>query len=293
MTSTPTDRTGTLLRSFCDDAAIFPPGLLPLEQAVPAHRDHMASDHAGLVGPFIVSAAVLGDLADLVADDEVFQVAVTVPDPRRLTEALAQADGIAGLRVVAVEVALPEDVEAATVVPTVAEAVEGRELEVFLELPRDARRPELVAALVGTPFLAKLRTGGVRADLYPDERELAEAVVALVEAGVPFKATAGLHHALRNTDPTTTFEQHGFLNLLVATDVAQRGGDVEAVMAALAQRDPEAVAAEVRTASERAAEVRAQFRSFGTCSIVEPRDELAALGLGAPTSPTPTNEGTH
>lgn len=283
-----------LLRGFCDDAAIFPPGNLPLDQAVPAHRTHLASDHAGLVGPFIVSAVALPDLARLVLDDETFEVAVTVPTPGRLAPTLTLADGIAGLRVVAVEVAVPEDVEAATVVPTIAAAVAGRDLEVFVELPRDARRPDLVADLVGTPFLAKLRTGGIRAELYPDERELAEAVVALVDAGLPFKATAGLHHALRNTDPTTQFEQHGFLNLLAATDVAQRGGDVEAVESALAQRDPEAVADLVRVAAERAEAVRAQFRSFGTCSIVEPRDELADLGFPSPTSPAASpNEGTH
>lgn len=275
-----------LLRDFCDDAAIFPPGNLPLAQAVPAHRDHLASGHAGLVGPFIVSAAVLGDLADLVSAEETFEVAVTVADVRQVADVLTRADAIAGLRVAALEVAVPADVEAADVVPTLTAAVAGRDLEVFVELPRDERRPAIVASLVGTPFLAKLRTGGVRADLYPDERELAEAVVTLVDAGVPFKATAGLHHALRNTDPNTQFEQHGFLNLLAAVDVAQNDGDLTDVEQALAERDGDVVAARVRDAAERAAQVRAAFRSFGTCSIVEPRDELADLGFAAPTPAT-------
>jgi len=31
---------------------------------------------------------------------------------------------------------------------------------------------------------------------------------------VLFKSTAGLHHAPRNADPPTGFEQHGFRNLL-------------------------------------------------------------------------------
>jgi hypothetical protein len=34
------------------------------------------------------------------------------------------------------------------------------------------------------------------------------AIAAVVAAGVSFKPTAGLHHALRNTDPETGFEQH-------------------------------------------------------------------------------------
>ena len=49
--------------------------------------------------------------------------------------------------------------------------------------------------------------------------------VACLSAGVAFKATAGLHHAVRNTDPATGFEQHGFLNLLAAVDAAHRGAD--------------------------------------------------------------------
>lgn len=293
MTAVPTHHSSglaDLVAGLCDDAAIFPPGNLPLEVAVPAHRVHLASDHAGLVGPFIVSAAALDDLAALLEKHERFEVALTVPDPRKVADVLTTAADIPGLRVVALEVAVPEDVAARTVVPTLSQALTGRdELEVFVELPRDDRRPALVEALVGTRYRAKLRTGGIRADLYPDERELAEAVVVLVGAQVPFKATAGLHHALRNTDPTTTFEQHGFLNLLAATDVAQRGGDVTAVAAVLAERDPETVAAWLRAASERADEVRATFRSFGTCSIVEPRDEMAGLGL--PTTLPTTHEG--
>jgi hypothetical protein len=45
-----------LLAGLCDDAALFPPGNLPLAYAVPAQIQHLASEHRDLVGPFIVSA---------------------------------------------------------------------------------------------------------------------------------------------------------------------------------------------------------------------------------------------
>jgi hypothetical protein len=109
--------------------------------------------------------------------------------------------------------------------------------------------------------------------------ELAAAVVALTRAGLPFKATAGLHHAVRNTDPQTGFEQHGFLNLLTAVDAALAGADEARVERLLAERDPERVAAQARAAGARASSVRGQFRSFGTCSITEPLEELVVLGL--------------
>ena len=275
-----------LLTRLCDDAALFPPGNLPLAEAVPAHVAHLASEHRALVGPFIVSAAGVDALGPLLggAEEGSFEVAVTVPAPDRMTAALAAAAGVPALRVVALEVAVPTGVDPSTVVPALDTALAGRTgLEVYVELPRDDRRPALVAELVGTPYHAKLRTGGVRADLYPDEDELAAAVVACVSAGVAFKATAGLHHAVRNTDPATGFEQHGFLNVLAAVDAAQAGATTGEVATLLAERDSFAVAALVAGLDER---VREAFRSFGTCSIDDPRDELVALGLLTPAPAT-------
>jgi hypothetical protein len=275
-----------LLGGLCDDAALFPPGNLPLAEAVPAHVAHLTSPHRGLVGPFIVSAVDVPALGPLLAgaDDRSFEVAVTVPEPSRLPAALAAAASVPQVRVVALEVAVPAGVDPAQVVPTLDAAVADHPgLEVYVELPRDERRPALLAALAGSRHHAKLRTGGVRADLYPQEQELAAAVVACVATGLAFKATAGLHHAVRNTDPATGFEQHGFLNVLVAVDAAQRGASTAEVVALLAERDADTVAAGVARLAERAAPVRDAFRSFGTCSIDDPRDELTALGLLDPT----------
>jgi hypothetical protein len=282
-----------LLAGLCDDAALFPPGNLPLVEAVPAHLEHLTSGHRGLVGPFVVSAADVPALGTLLGSAEAgsFEVAVTVPEPSGLAAALSAAAGVPQVRVVAVEVAVPIGVDPAQVVPDLDSAVtDRRDLEAYVELPRDDRRPALLAALAATRYHAKLRTGGVRADLYPDEDELAAAVLACVTAGVAFKATAGLHHAVRNTDPTTGFEQHGFLNLLAAVDAAQRGADHGEVAALLAQRDAAAVAARVAALDGRAGPVRDAFHSFGTCSIDDPRTELTALGLLDPT-PDPTHQG--
>ena len=44
------------------------------------------------------------------------------------------------------------------------------------------------------------------------------------DRAVPFKCTAGLHHAVRYTDPTTGFRHHGVLNILVATARAVPAG---------------------------------------------------------------------
>lgn len=273
-----------LLRHLCDDAAIFPPGDMPLAQAVPAHVSHRSSGHSDLVGSFVIGAGALYYLTPLVAgmSTGALPVAVTTPSPDAARAALTALRGHPQVRLSAFEIALPADLPADQVVDQVTRSVAGQpdDTEVYVEVPRDDRHPELLAALVDSPFHVKLRTGGVRADLYPDEAELAAAVNAVVRAGLVFKATAGLHHAIRNTDPDTGFEQHGFVNLMLATDAALQGADEADLQHLLADRDGARLAEQAAALDEQRVDaLRSTFRSFGSCSILEPRDELAALGL--------------
>lgn len=265
-----------LFVGLLDDAAVFPPGDLPLDEAVPAHLAHQQASYGDLVGPLVVGAADLGALADVVdvLRPGAVDVAVTAPAPL-LARALQRAARIPAIRVVAVEASLPDGMSPDEALRVVGGAA-GEVPDVFVEVPRDERRERLLAALAWAGHAAKFRTGGVRAELHPDDAELAVSVVAAVRAGVPFKATAGLHHAVRNTDPATGFEQHGFLNLLVATGAAIAGADGPDVAAVLADRDAAGLVARARELPPR---VRDAFRSFGTCSIAEPVEELAGLGL--------------
>jgi len=262
-------RTGTevipaLYKGLLDDAAVFPPGLMPLADAVPAHARHLSAPYADIVGPLVLAAPALADLGD--ADVE---LSVTLPaGPDQLADVLKQA----GKRLQALEIAVPQGMSA----DEFFGALPSLDVPVFVEVPRDERRPAIIARCAETGHQAKFRTGGVKAELYPDETELAAAVRAAIDAGVPFKATAGLHHAIRNTDPSTGFEQHGYLNLLLATAAAIDGADETRLAAVLAERDGKAVATQVSTVDPK---VRERFRSFGTCSIIEPLTELVALGL--------------
>jgi hypothetical protein len=231
-----------LLRGLLDDAAIFPPGNLPLDRAQRDHATHLRSPYAVAVGPLVVRAADLAEVGD-----------VDVSVVTGVDEAHA-AVSAAGARLRALEVVLPPRAEAGEV-----RSLASYGVEVFVE-----------------------------PDLFPTIPELAAAVAALVDAGVSFKATAGLHHAVRHTDPVTGFEHHGFLNLLLATARAQDGRSLADVAAALASRDDGAVA---RAALVLPATVREAFRSFGTCSIREPLDDLAHLDLLPPAWKMPPKDG--
>lgn len=277
-----------LFTGLCDDAAIFPPGSVPLAEAVPAHRRHTDSGYADLVGPLVLSAAALTQVGPLLEDlpDGSLPVSVTVAGPDALPEVFASLAQLPALQLVALEVALPPQLDAADVVPALdaalaaAPVAHAPDVTVFVEVPRDARRAELIAALARSEYRAKFRTGGVTAELHPDPAELADAVQACVAAQLPFKATAGLHHAVRHTDPATGFEQHGFLNILLAVDAALQCAEGAQIEALLAERDSAAVASRIADLDEsRAQAARALFVSFGTCSVTDPLTDLTALGL--------------
>ncbi|GAY07395.1 hypothetical protein [Pseudonocardia sp. N23] len=273
-----------VVAQLCDDAAVFPPGLAPLPDAVRAHRERHEHWWADLAGPLVLADAALPDLASLPAPGGVpLRLAVTVPrGPAGIPDVLSACARLP-VRPTAVEVAVPAGTGAAQFLDALAAALAGlgppHVPEIYVEVPRDSRRDALLDGLTGR-YRAKFRTGGVRADLYPDDAELAAAIADAVGAGVAFKATAGLHHAVRNTDPHTGFEQHGFLNLLLATEALVAGGTEQDARVLLAERDPADVAARVAALDDdRVRAVRATFTSFGTCSMVEPLTELIELGV--------------
>lgn len=279
------------LERLCDDAAIFPPGNAPLDVALAAHVDASWSAYRAFLGPFIVSADRLEELAPLTADlpPQSLWFAVTVPSPEALGDALRTATAMPAIWLAGAEVALGPDSNPRHLPRRLASALDDAGVastEIYVEVPRDDRRTDVLDALADSDFDAKFRTGGVRAELYPDEEELADAILGAVTRHLPFKATAGLHHAIRNTDPHTGFEQHGFLNLFLAVDAARQGVDTERgglrdrLVRILADRDAQGIAHAIRDLEpSRAMAVRSSFTSFGCCGVREPLDELTALGL--------------
>jgi hypothetical protein len=123
----------------------------------------------------------------------------------------------------------------------------------------------------------KFRTGGASADVFPTAAQLAVCIEAALDRELPFKCTAGLHNAVRHTDPETGFEHHGFLNVLLATRLAFDGGATADVTTLLDDHYPNDLVALARTSD--LAGVRRWFRSFGSCSVAEALDDLLGLGL--------------
>jgi hypothetical protein len=252
-----------MFAGFLDDAAVFPPGNASPRDALPAHRSHHGAWYRDMVGPFVFPVARLGELVHGGHDLDGVVLSVTTP-AASLPEALAAPVSLAAVEIVPgadvaeliaqLDASLPDDVIG------------------FIEVPRGDQQDHVLDAIAGTRYRAKFRTGGTVPRAHPGERELALSLQAAVRRGIPFKCTAGLHHAVRHTDGE--LEQHGFLNVLRATHALQQGACADDAAALLADREPPA-----GLTRDAIAAARTSFVSFGTCSITEPVADLVALEL--------------
>ena len=151
---------------------------------------------------------------------------------------------------------------------------------VFVEIPVRGDIEPALDLLQQQGWSAKIRCGGIRSELFPSTGQLAAAITACAARGIAFKATAGLHHAIRYRDPATGFTHHGFLNILLAVTRAVSGADTELVIDALESTDPAVLDTETAAVDPAtAARARELFVSYGSCSTSDPINDLTALNL--------------
>lgn len=276
-----------LLRGLVDDAAVFPPAAAPLADAVRQHRAHRTSAYAAAVGPLLVPASGVADLVAVLegeaggtrAGDPLDVVLIARPgaEPAVVTAGLDAVHDEPRVRVVGAELAWHEGWRDLGL----------DDLAVALEIPRgDDHEGALgdVAAAVreGVRVVAKLRTGPTPTWPWPDEGEVAEFLVRTTALRVGFKLTGGLHHAARGTYEVAgaAEENHGVLNILLATSAALSGAGHDEVAGLLAVRDAAALADLVGAWPDATARaVREAFTAYGCCTVTDPLGELAARGL--------------
>jgi hypothetical protein len=226
------------LSALIDHAPTFPPASLPPAEAIEQDRRARADGHAWLLRRLVWPASRLEELGD---------------EQRALSILL---DGPYG-----------GDPRAEAIETRWDEQLFGLIGEVYVEIPLGEGIEERVAVLADRGFRAKVRCGG---DSVPPAAELWRFVAACTEAGVRFKATAGLHH------PLAAEGRHGFLNVLAACafgDEAALAGRVELDSDSLRWNGRAAGAAELERVR------RDQLVAVGSCSFFEPVEDLRELGV--------------
>lgn len=228
-----------LLAGLVDDAGLFPPSWLPMQDALARHRRWR---HPVLSGRFLCP----GD---------------------RVDELLSVLDGPIEVHVVGDDaVDLPTD-------PRITvRAVELRSGTRY-DLPCYVEGVE-PSVLAGKGVLGKLRCGGAR---IPPVDEVAHYVTECARVGLSFKGTAGMHAAVRGWESTNDQPHHGYLNVLLAVARALSGADVEGVLSCVDAESLASEAKSLD--GELAGATRRLYHSYGSCDTERPVRDAELLGL--------------
>lgn len=296
-----------LLTESIDYAGLFPPAGLDMPSGVGNYAKYRSGPDAWALGRFVLPVSRLGEFEAAAANPLPLAPAAK---PWRLS-VLSGPDLPADLTAIA-EFNLRHSQPGATAV--VADTIEAKAtsesgiedtirrvppaLQVYIEIPIDRDPHQLLTTLGRMGGRAKVRTGGVTEDAFPATADLVRFLRTSVDAGVPFKATAGLHHPLRAEYPLTyaadspAAGMFGFLNLSLATAFLRSGMSELEAARLLEERSAEAIELEELgiTWNSHRLDLDALRRarsdgliSFGSCSFTEPLSDLAALRLLPPT----------
>lgn len=283
----------SLFSGLFDDAALFPPALAPLRQAVASHRARQSASYADLVGPLLVPASDVEGLLQsqdivLLEGPQLDVAVVSRPgtDVTLLDDALARLNECPQVAVVGVELGWspgwhqrPTETGEATL--RSVEVPRGAELERALsDIQAYADDPD--------PAQAKFRTGATPEMPAPTPAELATFIRSCIDHDLSFKLTGGLHQAIRTTftqsekqSETLSENQFGFLNVMAATRWAlAHGAEVPQMQELLCLPDPAPILDIItRMSAADASVLRAFFTSYGCCAVMDPIGHLVTLGL--------------
>ncbi len=276
-----------LLAGAIDYAGLFPPAGLDMAHAVETYERYRAGEQFWMLGSFVVQAARLAELERQIKHDQrpwtvSALVGPGIEDELELVERFTRS-GAGKVTSIEAKVSAPAQIR------FTRERV-PRHLTIYFEIADLA----LLSSVRDSGSRAKLRTGGVTPESFPPAVEVAAFIRAAWQRQVPFKCTAGLHHALRSEHALSDSAgnhrvvMHGFLNVMLASAFAQTAVSLEELVEMLEAPSASAFGCEpdgltwqnYRVTNQQVGLARERgFVSFGSCSFTEPVEELQALEI--------------
>ncbi len=286
----------TLLHTIVDYAGLFPPAGLNMEAALGLYAAYQASTNAWMLARFVVPVARFDEFKQAMQ-----LTGAPYDNPWRVSALLGDDPGVDVATVIAFNGAKhPAMIDALEVKAASTSAIRDvarvvpQGMKTYVEIPIEEDPRELIAALAESRLRAKVRTGGVVPQAIPSVEHVERFLRGCYAAGVPFKATAGLHHPVCH-EQALTYEadspravMHGFLNVFLTAVFHYNGLTIQDAVDLLRAEalddvvmDDEKVAWReyVVTIAELSTIRRRHAVSFGSCSFTDPVDDLTKLGL--------------
>jgi hypothetical protein len=291
-----------LLAGLVDYAGLFPPAAESMREAVARYAEYRRGEHAWALGKFVVPVARLAEFEDAarpLVDGDAWQLALIAgadfgADVRVIAEFMQRTATLAIVGAIEVKGFTPEAIAAIAVNVALLQANSAIAIDTYVEVPVAEDPSPLIEAIAAHGLRAKVRTGGVEAGAFPTAAQLARFFTACNANGATFKATAGLHHAMRGSYPFTydansaRGTMFGFLNVFLAALFAHDGLGAAETGALLEERDAASISFDASGVSWRGRFLSAESirrargeaaTSFGSCSFAEPIADLTTLGL--------------
>ncbi len=292
----------TLLSNAIDYAGLFPPASLDMRPAVENYGAYLQSEYSWMLGRFIIPVSRLQEFENIhqdalqQSDQRPWGLSALIgpnvsEDVSRVLEFNRKHSPASGTPRAIIDML---EVKAANTGEIIRNGFLSKTFATYFEIPIDTDPEPLVKAIGQVNGRAKVRTGGIAESLFPTSANLIRFMSACVKAGVPFKATAGLHHPIRalyrltyDTDSKLGM-MYGFLNLLLTAAFISKGLKEEEAVRLLEEQDPDTFHFEEdgvawkehRLSLEATRSARERIAiSIGSCSFMEPVDDLKRLRL--------------
>jgi hypothetical protein len=286
--------------NLIDYAGLFPPTRLPLEQALENYQSYITGPDRWMLGRFICPVDSLQYLTDASLP---YAISVVLGTDKSFT------DNLNKIITFNTENAGKKTIQSLEIKFNVNNLHDrGSELisqvtncfdehvdvqNIFIELPPEYQKSESTVinflAQQKRSFGIKLRCGGEIPPAFPSVRQMGTSLRSCALAGIPFKATAGLHHPFRHRDELMNVKQHGFINLFAAAMfLSGQKIDLASVIEILEDEDQDnfqfkgeqLLWKKLSLRIEEVQSIRHNFAiSFGSCSFTEPLDDLHYAGL--------------
>jgi len=288
------------LSGIIDYAGLFPPARLRMDDAVREFARSTRGNDRDLLGRFILPVSRLNEfsatahefLTDNAEPWRLSAIASSGNDSELnsiVTFNHARASQTGGALIDAIEIPVTTSAE----VEWAADAY-GKQFAVFLEPTQPDDSVALLTQIARSGVSAKLRTGGVVASSIPSATSVMRFIDTCARLSLPFKATAGLHHAVRGDYPLT-YEtdapkgtMFGYLNIFLVAAFHRAGLPESALFDLLEESDPSSITFDDAGAwwrgnladTAQLGETRKSLAvSFGSCSFTEPVDEAKGMHL--------------
>jgi len=296
--SNPKKSIRALLAGIIDYAGLFPPSQLSMPQAVANYAAYQRGDYEWMLGRFVVPVASLDEFMtsakdffsdgedawrlSVLAGEDIYETVHRIEEFNHAHHARAVCD------------ALEVKSNTSYQIKEIADAA-SPSLKTYFEIPVDEHLADLISTLAVYGQCAKIRTGGITEAAFPSAEQITKFMRVCLAANVPFKATAGLHHPLRAVKPLT-YEadapegtMNGFLNVFLAAAFLRQGYQPKLINELLKDKradnfffDDNGVVWRqehfLGTVLLENLRTRSAI-SFGSCSFVEPIDDLQEIGL--------------